>query len=877
VATALLKSAACAALGVLLAAACSHTPDGPGDGSSVSTVNVTIRAPQLVVGDATIASAILLNAAGDTITDRTPGWSSLTPGVASVNSSGVVIGLQAGLATVRATSGLATGDVQVLVKNPTAGTVTLSRDTATLVLPGGSTQLIAAARDTAGRLIQNPVIVWQSASPLVATVNSTGLVTGLAAGSATITATVDAASVQAAIHVVLTPSPNAPLIVSVDPQPLRPGGTFTLAGNNFAPTPAGNTVLVDGVPVVVNQATISALSVTLPASFPCAPTHPVFIQVTANGSAGGGPNTLQAGNPRGLAVGQSVVITDPSQVRCNEIDSTGGRYAISVYNAYRATVSPASTGAVSLTVTGAVPSTVSAATAPHRSPAPSANLATPAALGAFAFAPTRRVASARAAADRRHVQLLEQNAAYFRAHAATLRANLSVSRMPARTVMSAQLRSTISAQVTTIGEITSVKVPNLSAPNFCNSNTPINVRTVFVGAHSIIVEDTSTVFAGSPTLAGQMDPVYVQLGQEFENTMYPIEVANFGDPLAMDASLSGTGKVVMVFSPRVNGSSEGSILGFVVSCDFFKTTQAPSSNVGEYLYAAVPTSTALGYNNLGTIDSWLREIRPTIVHEVKHIAAYAARILNGLSLEDLSWEEGMARSAEELYARTFYGNALAKQNIGYAASVGCDIQFNGGPPPCANRPDLMLRHFDALYSYFQAPSGVSMLGPTFAQDFSFYASAWAVERWANDIFSANESQFMRDWTQSNVTGVANLEARTGQPWEQSLGEWSLAMYSSSIPGFVATNPHLRFPSWNLPDIWRGMNADLGSVYPRSNPFNPHIETYGNFSATLTALAGGSFAIFDLSGTQSAKQLIQLQSMNGGDPPSTVRIAIVRIQ
>ena len=126
----------------------------------------------------------------------------------------------------------------------------------------------------------------------------------------------------------------------------------------------------------------------------------------------------------------------------------------------------------------------------------------------------------------------------------------------------------------------------------------------------------------------------------------------------MDASLSGTGKVVMVFSPRVNGSSEGSILGFVVSCDFFKTAQAPSSNVGEYVYAAVPTSAAQGYNNPGTIDSWLRDIRPTIVHEVKHISAYAGRTLNGLTLEDLAWEEGMARNAEELYARTFYNNAL---------------------------------------------------------------------------------------------------------------------------------------------------------------------------------------------------------------------------
>ena len=59
----------------------------------------------------------------------------------------------------------------------------------------------------------------------------------------------------------------------------------------------------------------------------------MFIQVTANGTIGGGGSTLQVANPRTLAVGQSVVITDPAQVRCNELDLTGGRYAVSVYNA----------------------------------------------------------------------------------------------------------------------------------------------------------------------------------------------------------------------------------------------------------------------------------------------------------------------------------------------------------------------------------------------------------------------------------------------------------------------------------------------------------------------------------------------------------------
>ena len=249
-----MRRAALAGLTVLLAAACRHA-DGPGDASAVTKVSVTIPAPQILVGGVTQAVAILLDAEGDTVVDRAAVWSSLTPAVVSVTPAGVVTGLQAGIGTVRASSGLATGDAQVVVKNPSAGSISLSRDAATIAIPGGATQLIATARDTSGRLIPDPTITWASSAPLIASVNSTGLVTGLAVGSASITATIDGQVATAAITVTLVPNSSAPLIVSVNPEPLRPGGTFTVVGNNFAPTPAGNVVVVDGVPVTVNAST----------------------------------------------------------------------------------------------------------------------------------------------------------------------------------------------------------------------------------------------------------------------------------------------------------------------------------------------------------------------------------------------------------------------------------------------------------------------------------------------------------------------------------------------------------------------------------------------------------------------------------------------
>jgi hypothetical protein len=434
-----------------------------------------------------------------------------------------------------------------------------------------------------------------------------------------------------------------------------------------------------------------------------------------------------------------------------------------------------------------------------------------------------------------------------------------------------------------VGAITQLKVPNLDAVNYCQSSVPVGARTVYVGPHEIILEDTASTFNGALTLAGQMDSYYVGLAQEFETVGWPLLTGYFGNPLAMDAQLSGTGKITMLFTPKVNAMIAGTVLGFVVSCDFYTTDIDPSSNVGEFFYAVVPTSPLLNYASANGRDQWLRLMRATTIHEVKHITSYGERISRSLPLEEFSWEEGMARNIEELYARTFY-KIQPKQDATYAQTLSCDVHFTT-PGPCLDRPLLMLRHFDALYSFAGLTDQVSPLGRAYAGDQTFYATTWALERWANDNFASSESQFLKDWTTSPVTGVPNFEARTGLPWEQTLGEWSLAMYLDNAPGFVPANPRLRFPSYSLPDMWLGMCSDQGPCvnpntgfqnYPTANPWTVHLTPFGNFTALLS-LPGGAFSIFDVSGTVTGRQLFEVKSQGGGDPPSTVRIAIVRIR
>ena len=118
-------------------------------------------------------------------------WSSSNTTVASINSSGLALGIHQGSSTISAT--LNTADGPVTGSAALAVIVTLTSLTITPVNPsianGTSVQLTATGifSDGSTQNLTNSAS-WTSSSTSVATVNSTGLVTGASVGSATITA-----------------------------------------------------------------------------------------------------------------------------------------------------------------------------------------------------------------------------------------------------------------------------------------------------------------------------------------------------------------------------------------------------------------------------------------------------------------------------------------------------------------------------------------------------------------------------------------------------------------------------------------------------------------------------------------------------------------
>ena len=97
-------------------------------------------------------------------------------------------------------------------QSPVVATVAVTAASTTPLLPGGTVQLSAKALTADGAEIPSATFSWSSATPNVATVSSTGLVTAVTPGSSIITASAGAAS--GSVNVQVNPAPVAPAITT---------------------------------------------------------------------------------------------------------------------------------------------------------------------------------------------------------------------------------------------------------------------------------------------------------------------------------------------------------------------------------------------------------------------------------------------------------------------------------------------------------------------------------------------------------------------------------------------------------------------------------------------------------------------------------------
>jgi hypothetical protein len=266
----------------------------------------------------------------------------------------------------------------------------------------------------------------------------------------------------------------------------------------------------------------------------------------------------------------------------------------------------------------------------------------------------------------------------------------------------------------------------------------------------------------------------------------------------------------------------------------------------------------------------------------------ATRVATNAPFEQSWLEEGTARHAEEVWARQVLHHSAFGANAGYgtAASNGLYCDFNSSNATClANdplrRPSFGARRpFNELRPRLLEPWNWSPYGDATGQSGSvFYQTAWSLVRYAVDRYGASDAAFLAALTSSNLTGTTNLAAVAGIPMDQLIGQWTLALFTDDYPGLTNPSSDLQFRTWNLRNIYASLNADPAWVgrFNTVFPIQPTPLSFGSFAATQTGVRGGANAYFELIGTSSTAQLLNLRSASGGTPSSLLRIAIARIQ
>lgn len=665
----------------------------------------------------------------------------------------------------------------------------------------------------------------------------------------------------------------APQVTSVSPSPMVPGATATITGINFDPTAANNVVNINGTNVVPSAATATSLTITVP----CVLSGNVPVQATRGTLRGAAKTAALQGNQRTVGIGQALIVTNIAEVACNELSSAGGtaRYIVSVYSA---STSTASNSPFQLVPDGnPVAPAVEAAAASVTLPGLYAQVASAAQLRA----------------DERHEELLEKNRIAYE----ELRSrNAGMQNRARRNVVAA---APVEPPVTR-----TFRVSNINVGGICTNFYVVSATRVYYNGKLAIYEDDATPDGFKSSLNATMATNYQKIGDQFNADMEPVIRNNFGDILRRDAETDNNGVLVALFTPRINNSFPG-VAGFVVSCDQFANTDTTtypvggpytgpagsnaSSNFGQFFYAYQPVTAGSGYSG-NTADNWYRTIRSTFIHETKHVVSMAARAAKNAPLENAWLEEGTARHSEELWMRNAVDNVAWKANTGHGSAANpintyCDVRATWAECNANTRrpASIMQRHFGSLATHMFSTNAavLSPFGPTSADNGAYwYAISWSLVRYSIDRYAASDAAFFSALTESSDVGVTNLTNRVGVPIDQLLGGWSLSLAADDHPLLAGpASPDIQMPTWNFRNIYAGLHTDLPASYTTPYPLVPTALPFGAFTApgATTTLRGGGVRWFEFSGTQTAPQLIKLQGSGGGTIPSTLRLAVTRIQ
>src|SRR5215472_3251829 len=201
------KYALCAlAIGAIAFAPLSRAQDTkqdtkPAETQKPATIEVTPNGTEVHVGNKVQFKAVAKDASGKVMDVKPEVWFAAPFDVAGADDKGVVVFHQPGIVTVGVVINEKPGIAHVTVVAPPVAKLDIAPISKALAV-GGSTVLSATARSSNGDPRTDIPIQWRSATPAIAKIDASGLVTAVAPGTAKLEATAGTASAETTLRVV---------------------------------------------------------------------------------------------------------------------------------------------------------------------------------------------------------------------------------------------------------------------------------------------------------------------------------------------------------------------------------------------------------------------------------------------------------------------------------------------------------------------------------------------------------------------------------------------------------------------------------------------------------------------------------------------------
>jgi hypothetical protein len=357
---------------------------------------------------------------------------------------------------------------------------------------------------------------------------------------------------------------------------------------------------------------------------------------------------------------------------------------------------------------------------------------------------------------------------------------------------------------------------------------------------------------------GYTDPELIEVGNLFDDYLYPIDTVAFGRESDVDAN----GVVIVLLTHRVNElspdcASTGSVvLGYFFGADLLAQSAAnPGSNQAEIFYGLVPDP----LNTSCDISAAFAKSRlpATFIHEFQHMISFNQHVLvRGGTSEDTWLNEGLSHFAEELGGRQI-------PNTECPVSGSCVHDFIQGD-------------MENAFEYLATPEDHFLIEPgNSTAELAERGANWLFVRWLADHFATDTllgTDLTRRLVATRLIGEANVEAQTSIGFDVLVPEWQMTNYLDDLPEYQQVSSRLRYKTWNF----RGAADSLGQVYP----LVPDVTSGPGYSHNSVLRAGsGRHVLVTQAGGASSVDL-QLTAPSGQEPVSSSaspRIGLVRIR